>query len=55
LQALRLLFDAEPKYRSGQERIRLILAGSVRNEGDEERVTKLRALAKKLDIEVSRA
>ncbi|ORY76869.1 hypothetical protein BCR35DRAFT_325608 [Leucosporidium creatinivorum] len=51
LEALRLLFDAEPKYRDGEQRIRLILAGSVRNEGDEERVRRLRELAKESKIE----
>lgn len=53
MQALKLLMDAEPKYRSGDGRIRLILAGSVRNEGDEGRVVKLRKLAKELNIEAS--
>lgn len=53
LQALRLLLDDEPKYCAGADRVQLILAGSVRNEGDEARVQKLRELAKELGVEVS--
>ncbi|GAA5902944.1 alpha-1,2-mannosyltransferase ALG11 [Sporobolomyces salmoneus] len=48
LETLSQLFSLLPSYRS---KVRLILAGSVRNEGDESRVKTLRELAKKLRIE----
>lgn len=47
-----MFLQAEPKYRFGPGRVKLIMAGSVRNEGDEERVMKLRTLARDLGIQV---
>ncbi|KAK4046703.1 asparagine-linked glycosylation protein [Microbotryomycetes sp. JL201] len=51
LKAFRKLLEGAPQYRHGAVRVELVLAGSVRNEEDEARVTKLRALAKDLSIE----
>lgn len=53
LRALHMFLQAEPKYRFGPGRVKLIMAGSVRNEGDEERVMKLRTLARDLGIQYS--
>jgi alpha-1,2-mannosyltransferase len=48
LESLSQLFKLRPSLRS---KVRLILAGSVRNEGDETRVEELKGLAKRLEIE----
>lgn len=46
-----LLNDLCPAWREGNSRVELVLAGSVRNKGDDERVDSLRALAKELGVE----
>ncbi|KAM0790159.1 hypothetical protein ACM66B_005478 [Microbotryomycetes sp. NB124-2] len=51
LKAFKKLLDEEPRYREGPDKVNLILAGSVRNDQDEARVAKLRALAKEFSIE----
>ncbi|GAA5981010.1 hypothetical protein JCM5350_000010 [Sporobolomyces pararoseus] len=48
LESLAKLFALRPALR---QKVRLILAGSVRNAGDEQRVVELKKLAKKLEIE----
>lgn len=53
LHALKLLFDLSTKYKSGKDSIKLMMAGSVRNKGDEDRVDSLRKLAEELEVEVS--
>lgn len=52
LHALKTLLDHHPSFRTGPDRVKLILAGSVRNEGDEARVTSLRSLSLSLSISV---
>ncbi|GAA5960593.1 hypothetical protein JCM3765_005868 [Sporobolomyces pararoseus] len=47
LESLAHFFNLRPELR---HKVRLILAGSVRNEGDEERVVELKKLAEKLEI-----
>ena len=53
LLALSSLLESHPEYRSPP--IKMVLIGGSRNEGDAERVEKLRALAEELHIEVGRA
>lgn len=53
LEAFKLFLDKCPQYKNGKDDIKLVLAGSVRNEGDEQRVEDLRSLARKLDIQVT--
>jgi alpha-1,2-mannosyltransferase len=53
LRALKCYIDLEDSERT--DGVRLILAGSVRNTGDEARVASLRRLADDLQIEASQA
>lgn len=48
IRALAALLRLDQKYKTSV----LILAGSVRNAGDEERVESLKALAKELEVQV---
>lgn len=45
-----LLNDVWPEWKAGDKKVILVLAGSVRNEGDEARVRDLKALAESLGI-----
>ncbi|KAM0748153.1 UDP-Glycosyltransferase/glycogen phosphorylase [Meredithblackwellia eburnea MCA 4105] len=51
LRAFKLFLAQNPQYKTGKRKYKLIMSGSVRNEGDEKRVVLLRDLAKELDIE----
>ncbi|GAA93510.1 glycosyltransferase family 4 protein [Mixia osmundae IAM 14324] len=51
--ALKILFDNQPQFRSGQHAVKLIMAGSVRNDEDRARVDALRSLAKSLGVQDS--
>ncbi len=54
LHALSHLFKSHPEYsQSGKKAVKMVLMGGVRDEGDENRVEGLRALAKNLNIDVS--
>ena len=52
LSAFALLLQQHPGYRSGAQRVRLILAGGCRNEGDRSRVQQLRKQALELGLVV---
>lgn len=51
LEAFKLCLDKCPQFRRGRHAMRLVLAGSVRNDQDQARVEQLRALARSLGIE----
>jgi hypothetical protein len=50
----KLLLD-NPHFRDGEQKVCLVLIGSSRNEGDENRIQSLRLAAKDLKIEVDRS
>jgi hypothetical protein len=50
----KLLLD-NPHFRDGEQKVCLVLIGSSRNEGDENRIRSLRLAAKELKIEVDRS
>jgi alpha-1,2-mannosyltransferase len=52
MQAMHELFEAHPEYRTGEEKVELVLIGGCRDRGDERRVEELKKLAKELKIEV---
>lgn len=53
LKFLRALLDLRPDFAHGERAIRLVMMGSCRNVGDEERIRGLRELASQLQLEVS--
>lgn len=52
LQSFAKLLQNNPQFREGKEKTCLVLIGSSRNEGDENRIQSLRVAAKELGIEV---
>ena len=53
LRIFHRLLNVHPEYtRNNDQRIKLVLVGRSRNEGDARRVDELRKLAKELSIEV---
>ncbi|KAI5480410.1 UDP-Glycosyltransferase/glycogen phosphorylase [Pseudohyphozyma bogoriensis] len=52
LRAFKAFLDENPKFKEGKESVKLILAGSVRDESDEKRVEVLKELAAELKIQV---
>ncbi|KAF9568744.1 mannosyltransferase [Agrocybe pediades] len=54
LQAFALLLKQHPEcIKNDDQRVKLVLVGGSRNEGDERRISELRKLAKNLDIEAN--
>lgn len=53
LQALALLMNEHPEYRSGPARVSLTLMGGARHPADEARVESLRSLSRDLGVDVS--
>jgi len=53
LQSFAKLLANNPSFRDGEKKTCLVLIGSSRNEGDENRIQSLRMAAKELDIEVT--
>ena len=52
LRALKLFLDSNERFKSGKDKLQLVMAGSVRNEDDERRVESLRRLAVELGVQV---
>ncbi|KAG8959236.1 asparagine-linked glycosylation protein [Tulasnella sp. 419] len=51
IAAMHLFLEANPKYRSGEKVVRLVLVGSSRDAGDEARIEELRKQASSLGIQ----
>lgn len=55
LKSFAKLLLNNPHFRDGEQKVCLVLIGSSRNEGDENRIQSLRLAAKELKIEVDRS
>jgi len=53
VQALAILFNDHPEYRSGDKKIHLTLMGGTRNQEDKDRAERLRSLSIELGVNVS--
>lgn len=53
LEAFAILLKEHPEMREGEEGVKLVMMGGVRDEGDQQRLEGLKKLATELNIEVS--
>lgn len=53
LEAFAILLKEHPEMRGGEEGVKLVIMGGVRDEGDQQRLEGLKKLAAELNIQVS--